>query len=63
MRGGHKASEIQGQNRQHSWLINLLGVKQIGIDVNKIDCDTAVYMKDHYDEKMLTGASSWFARA
>merc|ERR1712187_466508 len=30
-RGNHKAGEIQGQTRQHSRLINLLGVKQICI--------------------------------
>merc|ERR1712061_422047 len=42
-RGNHKAGEIQGQTRQHSRLINLLGVKQICIGVNKMDCDTAGY--------------------
>merc|ERR1711972_626266 len=40
-RGNHKAGEIQGQTRQHSRLINLLGVKQIGIGINKM-----VYKKD-----------------
>merc|ERR1712032_625861 len=30
-KGNHKAGEIQGQTRQHSRLINLLGVKQICI--------------------------------
>merc|ERR1719390_288650 len=49
-RGNHKAGEIQGQTRQHSRLINLLGVKQIIIGVNKMDCDTAGYKKDRYDE-------------
>merc|ERR1712060_287886 len=49
-RGNHKAGEIQGQTRQHSRLINLLGVKQICIGVNKMDCDTAGYKKDRYDE-------------
>ena len=38
-------------------MINLLGVKQIGIGVNEMDCDTADYMMDRYDENMLTGAS------
>ena len=33
--GNHKAGEIQGQTRQHSRLINLLGVKQFAIGVNK----------------------------
>jgi elongation factor 1-alpha len=42
-RGNHKAGEIQGQTRQHARLINLLGV-------NKMDCDTAGYKKDRYDE-------------
>merc|ERR1712110_499567 len=35
-KGNHKAGEIQGQTRQHSRLINLLGVKQIAIGVNKM---------------------------
>merc|ERR1712193_140883 len=49
-RGNHKAGEIQGQTRQHARVINLLGVKQIVIGVNKMDCDTAGYKKDRYDE-------------
>ena len=34
----HKVGEIQGQTHQHSRLINLLGVKQIAIGCNKMDC-------------------------
>jgi len=49
-RGNHKAGEIQGQTRQHSRLINLLGVKQIAIGVNKMDCDTAGYKQERYNE-------------
>merc|ERR1712127_1149078 len=49
-KGNHKAGEIQGQTRQHSRLINLLGVKQICIGVNKMDCDTAAYKQSRYDE-------------
>ena len=49
-RGDHKAGEIQGQTRQHSRLINLLGVKQICIGVNKMDCDAAAYKQSRYDE-------------
>eukprot|EP00397_Hematodinium_sp_SG-2012_P037795 GEMP01041015.1.p1 GENE.GEMP01041015.1~~GEMP01041015.1.p1 ORF type:complete len:484 (+),score=106.14 GEMP01041015.1:66-1454(+) len=49
-RGNHKAGEIQGQTRQHSRLINLLGVKQIIIGINKMDCDVAKYSKERYDE-------------
>merc|ERR1712021_325610 len=51
-KGNHKAGEIQGQTRQHSRLINLLGVKQIGIGINKMDCDTAGYKQARYDEIM-----------
>jgi len=49
-RGNHKAGEIQGQTRQHSRLINLLGVKQIIIGINKMDCDVAGYKQSRYDE-------------
>merc|ERR1712110_508334 len=49
-KGNHKAGEIQGQTRQHSRLINLLGVKQITIGVNKMDCDVAGYKQSRYDE-------------
>jgi len=49
-KGNHKAGEIQGQTRQHSRLINLLGVKQIAIGCNKMDCDTAGYKKTRYEE-------------
>merc|ERR1719409_1087590 len=45
-RGNHKAGEIQGQTRQHARLINLLGVKQLCVGVNKMDCDIAGYKKD-----------------
>merc|ERR1712064_88567 len=49
-KGNHKAGEIQGQTRQHSRLINLLGVKQICIGVNKMDCDTAGYKQERHGE-------------
>ena len=42
-KGDHKAGEIQGQTRQHARLINLLGVKQLIVGVNKMDSDTAGY--------------------
>merc|ERR1719379_2422839 len=35
-KGNHKAGEIQGQTRQHSRLINLLGVKQICVGANEM---------------------------
>jgi elongation factor 1-alpha len=49
-KGNHKKGEVQGQTRQHARLINLLGVKQIIIGVNKMDCDVAKYQKARYDE-------------
>merc|ERR1712054_465218 len=49
-KGNHKAGEIQGQTRQHSRLINLLGVKQIAIGVNKMDCDTVGWKKDFVEK-------------
>ena len=49
-KGNHKAGEIQGQTRQHSHLINLLGVKQISIGIKKMDGDTAAYKQSRYDE-------------
>jgi len=49
-KGNHKAGEVQGQTRQHARLINLLGVKQLIIGVNKMDCDVAKYGKPRFDE-------------
>lgn len=49
-KGDHKAGEVQGQTRQHARLINLLGVKQIVVGVNKMDSDVAQYNKSRYDE-------------
>jgi len=49
-KGNHKAGEVQGQTRQHSLLINLLGIKQIIIGVNKMDCDLAGYKEGRYTE-------------
>ena len=49
-KGNLKAGEVQGQTRQHALLVNLLGVKQIIVGVNKMDCDVAKYGKDRYDE-------------
>jgi elongation factor 1-alpha len=49
-KGNHKTGDVQGQTRQHSRLINLLGVKQLIVGVNKMDCDVAGYKKERYDE-------------
>jgi elongation factor 1-alpha len=49
-RGNHKAGEVQGQTRQHARLINLLGVKQLVIGINKMDCDVAKYTETRFNE-------------
>jgi len=49
-KGDHKAGEVQGQTRQHAVLINLLGVKQLIVGINKMDCDLAKYSKERYTE-------------
>lgn len=50
-KGNHKAGEVQGQTRQHARLINLLGIKQLVIGVNKMDTDTAgPYSNSRYEE-------------
>jgi len=49
-KGDHKAGEIQGQTRQHARLINLLGVKQLIVGVNKMDSDVAGYKEARYNE-------------
>jgi len=49
-KGNAKAGEVQGQTRQHSVLINLLGVKQLLVGVNKMDCDVAGYGEPRYTE-------------
>ena len=38
-KGNHKAGEVQDQTRRHSRLFNLLGIKEICIGVNKMDCE------------------------
>jgi elongation factor 1-alpha len=49
-KGNRKAGEIQGQTRQHCRLINLLGVKQLLVGVNKMDTDIAGYKEERYIE-------------
>lgn len=36
-KGNHKTGEVQGQTRQHARLLNLLGVNQLIVGVNKMD--------------------------
>jgi elongation factor 1-alpha len=49
-KGNLKAGEVQGQTRQHALLLNLLGVKQLIIGVNKMDCEMAKYSQERFDE-------------
>merc|ERR1712139_329060 len=50
-KGDHKQGQVQGQTRQHARLINLLGVKQLVVCVNKMDApETAEYKESRYEE-------------
>lgn len=49
-KGNLKAGEVQGQTRQHALLLNLLGIKQLIVGINKMDCDMAKYSKERFDE-------------
>lgn len=49
-RGNQKAGEVQGQTRQHALLINLLGVKQLIVGINKMDTAIAGYKESRYVE-------------
>lgn len=45
-----KKGLYQGQTRQHARLINLLGVNQVMVGINKMDCEIAGYGKEKYEE-------------
>jgi len=50
-KGDHKQGQVQGQTRQHARLINLLGVKQLVVCVNKMDApETSEYKESRYTE-------------
>jgi len=49
-KGDHKQGIVQGQTRQHARLINLLGVKQLIVGVNKMDADLALYKEERFVE-------------
>jgi elongation factor 1-alpha len=49
-KGDFKTGQVQGQTRQHARLINLLGVKQVIVGVNKMDCDVAKYGVGRFTE-------------
>jgi elongation factor 1-alpha len=49
-KGDAKAGEVKGQTREHARLLNLLGVKQLVICINKMDSDLAKYSEARYNE-------------
>ena len=49
-KGDFHAGTIQGQTRQHARLLHLLGVKQLIVGVNKMDCDRANYSEERFHE-------------
>jgi len=49
-KGDFKTGQVQGQTRQHARLINLLGVKQVIVGVNKMDSDVAKYGLPRFTE-------------
>lgn len=59
-KGNHKTGEIQGQTRQHARLLNLLGVNQLIVGINKMD--SCNWSEERFNEisdeltKMITSA-------
>jgi elongation factor 1-alpha len=49
-KGDTKLAEIQGQTRAHARLLNLLGLKQLIVGVNKMDTDVAGYREERFNE-------------
>jgi elongation factor 1-alpha len=63
-KGDHKANEVMGQTRMHSTFLNLLGIGQLIICINKMDSDTAKYSKERYEEirdevKLMLKQTGW----
>lgn len=52
-KGDHKTGEVPGQTRNHARLLNLLGIKQLVVGVNKMDSlnsDGVPYTESRYKE-------------
>jgi elongation factor 1-alpha len=49
-KGNHKEGQLLGQSRQHALLLNLLGIKQLIVCVNKMDEKAAAYKEERFNE-------------
>jgi elongation factor 1-alpha len=49
-KGNAKEGEVMGQSRMHAQLVNLLGVKQLIVGINKMDSSSANWSKERYEE-------------
>ena len=51
-KGDHKTGEVPGQTRNHARLLNLLGIKQLVVGINKMDSevDGETYGEKRYNE-------------
>lgn len=49
-KGDRKTGEVKGQTREHARLLNLLGVKQLVVGINKMDSDIAGYKQERFEE-------------
>ncbi len=49
-KGDKSNNEVKGQTREHARMLNLLGVRQLIVCVNKMDCDVAKYSEERFNE-------------
>ena len=65
-KGDHKTGEVPGQTRNHARLLNLLGIKQLIVGVNKMDSevDGQCYAEARFEEirtevRRILGQEGW----